>query len=48
MKNKYEYGKDFKLDELRANVNISKILKGRVKRKKRVKLSDKFTAWKTP
>ena len=46
MKNKYEYGEDFELDELRTKENISKICKGKVKRKKR--LPSKFKAWKTP
>jgi len=45
MKNNYEYGEDFELDELRANVNISKMLKGKVKRKKKVKNK---LLWKIP
>ena len=43
--NNYEYGEDFKLDEIRADVNLSKILKGKVKRKKKVK---KKSLWETP
>lgn len=45
-KDKYVYGEDFELDEVRANINISKMLKGKTKRKSN--LSKKFTAWKTP
>ena len=37
MKNEYKYGEDFEMDELRASANISKILKGKAKRKKKVK-----------
>lgn len=50
MKNKYEYGEDFELDELRANRNISKMLKGKTKRKVKgsKRLSEKWNAWKTP
>jgi len=49
MKDNYEYGEDFEMDEIRANVNISKVCRGEVKRKKKVKkLLNKFTAWKTP
>ena len=44
MKNEYKYGEDFELDELRANVNISKILKGKVKRKK----EKNKPLWETP
>jgi len=42
--NNYEYGEDFELDELRANANISKILKGKVKRKKK----KNKPLWETP
>lgn len=44
MKNNYEYGEDFEMDELRANVNISKIIKGKVKRKN----TKKKLLWETP
>lgn len=37
MKNSYEFGKDFDLDLLRTNRNISKVLKGIVKRQEKVK-----------
>jgi hypothetical protein len=42
--NNYEYGEDFELDEIRADANISKILKGKAKRKKKVKKS----LWEMP
>ena len=45
MKNAYAFGEDFKMDELRARHNLSKVLKGKVKRKGN--LTKKFTAWKT-
>lgn len=45
MKNKYEFGEDFELDVLKTNRNISKMLKGKTKRKGNV--DKKFTAWKT-
>lgn len=50
MKNGYTYGEDFKLDEIRANVNMSKMLKGKTKRKMRKKKIDlsKYNAWRTP
>ena len=44
----YEYGKDFEMDELRTNHNISEILKGKKKRKLKQNLTKKFTAWITP
>jgi len=44
MKNNYEYGEDFEMDELRTNVNISKIIKGKVKRKN----TKKKLLWETP
>ena len=44
MKNKYEYGGDFEMDQLRADVNLKKVLKGKVKRKKKVNK----LLWKTP
>ncbi len=37
MTNNYKYGEDFEMDELRASANISKILKGKAKRKKALK-----------
>jgi len=46
MKKKYVFGKDFKDDEKKASSNISKILKGKFKRKGNI--SKKFVAWKTP
>ena len=49
MKNNYTYGEDFEMDEIRASKNFTKVCKGKVKRKKKVKkLANKFTAWKTP
>lgn len=50
MKDEYIYGEDFELDEVRVNRNISKMLKGKTKskRKKKTNLSQKFTAWRTP
>ena len=44
MSDNYEYGEDFEMDELRANVNISKIIKGKVKRKN----TKKKLLWETP
>lgn len=41
----YEFGKDDDLDLLRTNRNISKMLKGKTKRKGTIE--KKFTAWKT-
>ena len=46
MKNNYKYGEDFEMDQIRADANISKVLKGEVKRKKKVK--KKSPLWKTP
>lgn len=36
-KNEYIYGKDFEMDMLRANKNLTEITKGKHKRKKPVK-----------
>lgn len=45
MKNEYEFGRDSELDLLRASRNISKMLKGKTKRKGTIE--KKFNAWKT-
>ncbi len=45
MTNDYEFGKDFKMDEIRADINLSKVIKGKVKKKSNL---TKFTAWRTP
>lgn len=49
MTNNYNFGEEFEMDELRANVNLSKVMKGKVKRKgKRNTLVKKWSAWRTP
>jgi len=40
MRNEYLFGEAFEYDELRANTNISKILSGKVKRKKKKRKGD--------
>lgn len=37
MANDYVFGRKFEYDQLRTNVNISKVLSGRVRRKAKVK-----------